>query len=294
MHRPLKILSDFDGVWTDQGPEADALDRFVAVELAALTGWSLDRVQETLSRFSARMHDAPHHHGWAPDGRISAYVDEDPLCRPSALCRLVEQSSDPDAEALRSAVATGGFDCMASFAERCFRRGTAAFREEHPPCIVDDARSMLEALFEAGAEVVVVSNSETEKIVGWLRSAGIDAGDHDEARVRVRGSAAKWQLGHTDAALEIGGRSIYVDRPRYRDAILAEDPDVIIGDVFSLDLALPHVMRTQGNPAAPRRLVLRRHPHTPRWVLDDRAGGAIDDVVDRVGELADIVRSLEG
>jgi hypothetical protein len=108
----------------------------------------------------------------------------------------------------------------------------------------------------------------------------------------VRGSAAKWQLGHTDEVLEIAGRPIFVDRPRYRDAIMAENPDVIIGDVFSLDLALPHVMRTSGHPTAPRRLVLRRHSHTPTWVLGNRAGGAIDHVVDHVGELADVVRAL--
>jgi hypothetical protein len=66
----------------------------------------------------------------------------------------------------------------------------------------------------------------------------------------------------------------------------------VIGDVFSLDLALPHVMRTTAQRAAPRRLVLRRHDHTPSWILNDRAGGAIDEVVDGVGELAGIVRAL--
>jgi hypothetical protein len=292
MHRPLKILSDFDGVWTNQGPEAAELDRFMASELATLSSWSFDRVQAELVRFSEQMLHTPDDHGWAPDGRISAYVDEDPLCRPSALCRLLETSSDPKAAILRDAVAAAGFDCMASFAERCFRQGTASFRKLHPPCIVDDAKAMLERLFEAGAQVVIISNSETEKIVGWLRAAGIDASDDESTAVRVRGSAAKWQLGSSDDAIDVAGRSVYVDRPRYREAIVAENPDVIIGDVFSLDLALPHVMRCSGDPSAPRRLALRRHPHTPRWVLDDRAGGAIDHVVDHVGDLADIVDAL--
>jgi hypothetical protein len=292
MQRPLKILSDFDGVWTNQGPEADALDRFVAAELAALSGWALEQVEAELARFSAQMHETPHDHGWAPDGRISAYVDEDPLCRASALCRLLERSNDAKAVTLRGAVTAGGFDCMATFAERCFRAGTASFRKLHPPCIVDGAKAMLQRLLDAGAEVVIVSNSESEKIVGWLRAAGIDASDDASATVRVRGSAAKWQIGGSDEALEVGGRPVYVDRPRYREAIAAENPDLIIGDVFSLDLALPHVMRDAGDPTAPRRLVLRRHPHTPSWVLDDRAGGAIDHVVDQVAELAEIVRAL--
>jgi hypothetical protein len=62
--------------------------------------------------------------------------------------------------------------------------------------------------------------------------------------------------------------------------------------VFSLDLALPHVMRREKHPNAPRELVLRQHPHTPRWVLDTRAGGAIDRVVGSVGELASSVERL--
>lgn len=81
---------------------------------------------------------------------------------------------------------------------------------------------------------------------------------------------------------------------RYRAAIEEEDPDLVIGDVFSLDLALPHVMRREGNPAAPSKLILRRHPHTPRWVLDTRAGGAIDVVVDDVAELLGLVRGPAG
>jgi hypothetical protein len=38
--------------------------------------------------------------------------------------------------------------------------------------------------------------------------------------------------------------------------------------------------------------VLRRHDHTPRWVLDGRADGAIDDVVSDLRDLAEIARSM--
>jgi hypothetical protein len=69
----------------------------------------------------------------------------------------------------------------------------------------------------------------------------------------------------------------------------SERPQLVIGDVFSLDLALPHVLRARNHPAAPRELVLRRHPHTPSWVLDGRAGGAIDRIVDDVADLLAVV-----
>ena len=90
----------------------------------------------------------------------------------------------------------------------------------------------------------------------------------------------------------MAGRSIHVDRPKYRAVIEEEDPDLVVGDVFSLDLALPHVLRTQGQAFAPQMLVLRRHPHTPEWILDGNAGGAIDRVIDRVDELLSVVSDL--
>ena len=62
--------------------------------------------------------------------------------------------------------------------------------------------------------------------------------------------------------------------------------EVGVGDVFSLDLALPHVMRENDVDGAPRVLALRRHSHTPAWILDGRADGAIDLVVDQVGDIA--------
>ena len=130
-----------------------------------------------------------------------------------------------------------------------------------------------------------MSNSGSDKINAWFKDAGIEG-------IRVRGAAAKWQLGGSDAAIDVGGRTIYVDRPRYREAIEAEQPDLIIGDVFSLDLAMPHVLRTHGLAGAPRSLVLRHRPHTPAWVLDTAGGGAIDHIVAGLGDVPEILASL--
>lgn len=147
---------------------------------------------------------------------------------------------------------------------------------------------MFAALVEAGAEVVVVSNSSSEKIEGWFRETGVGHGlSH---ALRVRGSAGKFILGATDEHLVLSGRRVCVDRPKYRAILAEERPDFVIGDVYSLDLALPHVMRRAGEIAP--RLALRRHPHTPRWVLDSRADGAIDLVVDQLDGLVEPVRAL--
>lgn len=292
MPAPFKILSDFDGVWTDQAVEAECVRRFAIDALAAASGAPRAQVEADYAAFAREVGGAPGEHGWAPDGRISAYVDEDPLCECSAICRLIETSTDATPRRHREAILAAGHASLAAFGEHCFHGGTARFRAEHPPCIVPGAREMLAALHEAGAEVVVVSNSATEKLIAFFAAAGIHAVDHEgdtTGELRVRGAAGKWFLGEDDRAIAVGARRVHVDRPRYRAVIADERPALVIGDVFSLDLALPHVMRTDGDAAAPRVLALRRHAHTPRWVLDDRAGGAIDAVVDAVGDLVEVI-----
>ena len=292
MARALKILSDFDGVWTNQGPEAVVLLEHTIGKLAGLASRPSQDIVSELQTVRQQMAAAPARNGWAPDGRISAYLDEDPLVESSALCHYIDRGEDALAKELREAVLAAGFDSLAALSETVFREATAKFRAEHPPCLVDDAAGLMASLRDTGAEVVIISNSGADKISAWLQNAGIDAGPSERHTVRVRGAAAKWKLGDTDQAIEVAGRSIHVDRPLYRAAIEAENPDLIIGDVFSLDLALPHVMRQAENPAAPRRLALRRHAHTPAWVTESRAGGAIDHVVAGVEELPAILREL--
>jgi hypothetical protein len=292
MPRAIKIVSDFDGVWTDQAAEVEVVRAFVVDELARLSDCPRERAADGYAALVRTVLADPAQHGWAPDGRITAYVDEDPLVECSAVCRMLAVSEDPAQIAWREAIVAGGFADMHEFGEHCFVGGTTRFLQEQPPCMVADAKAMLAALHQRGAEIVVVSNSATEKLVKFFAAAGITAAEHEHAELRVRGSARKWQLGAGDDSIRVGDRDVFVDRPRYREVIADERPDLVIGDVFSLDLALPHVMRRDHEAGAPRALVLRRHPHTPAWVTTDLAGGAIDRVVDQVGELAGMVERL--
>ncbi|MCX4246263.1 hypothetical protein [Paraliomyxa miuraensis] len=283
----FKILSDFDGVWTEADLEAVALHRQLVESCIELLGSDEPTVEADLAAFRREVQDTPHAFGWAPDGRISAFADEDPLCEVAGLCLLVAVAERGRARRYREAI-EARWPTVQAFAEHGFVTAMARFRAEHPPSIATDAREQLHAVTEAGAEVVVVSNSEPGKLLAWFRAAGIDAGEGPGHELRIRGSAGKQVLGG-DLTIDIRGRRVYVDRPRYREAIEQERPDLVIGDIFSLDLALPHVMRDNGHPAAPRTLALRRHRHTPAWILEDRAAGAIDHVVDRFGDLAELV-----
>jgi hypothetical protein len=283
----FKILSDFDGVWTESDLEAVALLEQLASSCAALLGAARAHVDDDLAALRDEVRAEPHAFGWAPDGRISAFADEDPLCEVAGLCARLAGATHGVALRYRAAI-EARWPSVQAFAEHGFVTAMARFRREHPPTIAADARAQLLAVLERGAEVVVVSNSEPAKLHAWFGAAGIDAGEGPGHELRIRGSAGKQVLA-SDASIAVGGRRVHVDRPLYRQAIEAERPTLVIGDVFSLDLALPHAMREQGHPAAPRALALRRHRHTPPWILEDRAAGAIDHVVDRFAELADLV-----
>lgn len=284
------LLSDFDGVWTDQALEAEYVKLFMTAEAARLAGVSPDEAAEDFRVFEQNVLATPDRYGWAPDGRITAYVDEDPFCVPNAMAAYLDCSSDPRARRYREGILSGGFPTMNAFADTCFFGGMQEFRNRHRPALVPDAKKVVDELHRRDIRIVVVSNSPAEKIVRWFQNAGIDAGVTGDHAVRVRGQAGKQTLGPTDEAVTVGGRPIRIDRPRYAWVLREERPDAVVGDVFSLDLALPHALREAGEPCAPRTLVLRRHPHTPDWVLALAESGPIDHVIEHVSEMADVLR----
>src|SRR5687768_15615706 len=200
----FKILSDFDGVWTDQGVEADENYRLVVDECVRLVAGPAAPIESELAQIRERVLASPSTWGWAPDGaRISAYVDEDPLCLPSAICLYLDRVDEPAPRRIRTAI-LGEFDSLARFSEHCFRAAMASYRERHAPCLVHEAREQLMRVVAHGVEVVVVSNSASEKIAAWLGSAGIDAGEGPSHQVRLRGSAGKQVLGETTESITIG------------------------------------------------------------------------------------------
>ncbi len=288
MNASFKILSDFDGVWTETHHEAEALFAQICSWCADLMG-SDATVESDLTAFRRDVEHAPMDYGWAPDGRISAFADEDPLCELAGLCDFIARAESGVALRYRRAIEQR-WDSVRDFGERAFTTAMTRFRTQNPPAIATDAREQLLAVKEAGAEVVVVSNSDPGKLLAWFQSAGIDASEQPGHELRIRGSAGKQTLG-ADTTIAIGDRRIHVDRPLYRTAIEQERPAIIIGDIFSLDLSLPHHMRTQGHPAAPKALVLRCTAGSPAWAAKDRAAGAIDHVVDRFGDLVAVLET---
>jgi len=305
----FKILSDFDGVWTDPGHEAASVQALMQAELVRLTGASPERVMRDFEALHALACAEPARFGWAPPkftgGRVTAFVDEDPFCAGNAIASVLghvaDGSLDAGSETLTAhcegyaaAILGSGFDRgfehTSDFADHAFLTATRAYRESVDHALVERAHDLAMAILDAGIELVVVSNSSTDKLEDWFRAVDVPCYAQGAAKpagpaAHLCGSAGKFILGDTDEHLGIAGRKVWVDRPQYRAVIEAENPDLIIGDVFSLDLALPAAMRAAGETAAPSTLVLRRHDYSPSWSANDRAGDRIDHVIRDLDEL---------
>jgi len=276
----LKILSDFDGVWTDPAHEAAQVRSLFVRELGRLAGIDLEEAEAEVGAIQETVLAAPEKYGWCVRGQLTAYVDEDPFCLPNTVGSVLGSSGDTRHVRLREAVLAGGHASTEDFANHCFFEASTSYRRDHPPALVDGACEVYEALMELGVELVVVSNSPPEKIEGWFGAVGARI-DHD--RFRVRGKAGKHELADEPETLQAAGRTVRVDRPLYRRVLEEEAPDLVIGDVFSLDLALPYWLEAKGLAGGTDTTILRRQAHTPAWTAEIPGLDHVDDVAQLVG-----------
>ncbi|MGH2574694.1 MAG: hypothetical protein ACRDFC_03230, partial [Ignavibacteria bacterium] len=81
----IKLLSDFDGVWTNQEEEADYVRDYIVSELSNITGSSKNKIQKLLDGIKSEMDKAPHKYGWMNNGEVAAYYKEDRLADNNAV-----------------------------------------------------------------------------------------------------------------------------------------------------------------------------------------------------------------
>ena len=287
----MRILSDFDGVWTNQQDEARFAQVWLANEVAALVGFTAEEALRDFDAFYALSMGEPGRNGWAPDGRVTGFVDEDPALSTGSVAYWLEQGGEHPvggscrAEAWRSGLRYAGYASVEDFASSQFHPAMASFRVEHGHALVEGASEIVDRMVSEGHELVFVSNSPVEKLREMLGAEGIGSGD----QVRVIGDAKKWLIRNDQPRVSVDGREVYMDRPHYEAILLDVQPDLVVGDVASFDLALPAYMRWQGRLSADLRLVLRRSANSSKWALDQaESTGAlclVDEIIDSVGEL---------
>jgi len=283
----MKLLSDFDGVWTypveEGAAHGAALD--AALEAALGEGERAD-VRAWVARARAALRAEPARWGWLSTGRISAFADEDPFTEHGALLHYLESARTHDPLAARLAAAVEERDgTLDAFGGRAHVGGVREVEARRGPGITAAAAQVGRQLLARGVDIVVVSNSGTEKLKRWFEHAEVPCSVHPEqapGALRLRGSARKFVLapGAGDP-LEAGDLRVDVARPHYEAVLREERPDAIVGDVFSLDLALPLALKRRDPAWTKTRLFWLLHPYTPermRRVIAGLPAGDVDIV----------------
>jgi hypothetical protein len=303
----MKLLSDFDGVWIDPEAEGAAHGAELDAALLALVG-ERDRpdVAEWIARARATVGAEPTRWGWSVAGRISAFADEDPFAAHGALLQYVneQRARDPIAARLAGAIERAG-STLEAFGGAAHVRGVERVEAGRGPGITRPAADAGRRLLAAGVEIVVVSNSRTEKLQRWFEHARVPARVHPERAahaLRLRGSARKFVLAAgAGESIEVGGLSVDVARPDYARVLAEEAPDAVVGDVFSIDLALPLAMKRRDPAWRHVRLFWLVREYTParmRRALAPLAaegeGGLPPEVESVEGGLAVVAERLLG
>ena len=294
----MKLLSDFDGVWTYPDEEGAAHGAALDAALEAALGEGQGpAVRAWVARARSIIRSEPARWGWSSAGRISAFADEDPFTEHGALLFFLDQArgSDPLAAALAAAVEErdGSLD---AFGGRVHVGGVREVEGRRGPGITASAAAAGRELLARGVQVVVVSNSGTEKLQRWFEHAGVPNTVHPErtpGALRLRGSARKFVLAPgAGEQIEVGELRVDVARPHYEEVLRVERPDAVVGDVFSLDLALPLALKRRDPAWRQVRLFWLSHPYSSqpmRRALEGLPAGDVE-IVD--GGLAGVAERL--
>jgi hypothetical protein len=275
----MKLISDFDGVWTNPDAEAACLHKITLEGVSKLVAVDEKLMARAMAAASDAMNLDPTRYGWTIEGQITAFSDEDPFVRNNAFAHFVELLSEDESriadEELRAVLlslkekATAEHGNVTALANILFGKAAKKHREEAKPKPSDEVVAAMHTFLKDGHDVVIVSNSSTDKIADFLSrstlpyvTGGVDA--HEKGKIRVRGGAMKFVIGQDiENTIDLGGRRVRCDRASYDKILDEEQGDAIVGDVVSLDFALPW-KRRRDRGLDQRFFVVVRH-YTPEW-----------------------------
>lgn len=266
----MHLVSDFDGVWTDPLPEANAIRDLMIERLAHAGQTSQAQVVSAFQALAEAFKHSPYQYGWIFENEITAFAGEDMYGRNHAFAVAIWEKVPVIAESdMLNAALRKIASSAEEFANECFKDGRAQYRESNMTFLVPEAAQVVAQLREDGHKVTIVSNSRIEHIVDLFEAANIDRGGID-----IVGGARKFHLGKVEALEKQwhwNSAPISLHRPHYYELLGQLKPDAIIGDVLSLDLALPLYLRHTVSGWEHFRGGLIVQPYTPEWILSDKA-----------------------
>lgn len=263
---------DFDGVWTDVSGQANAVDQAREKTLAEISGWSQGDILACLNDVRQSINANPLEHGWRNGDRLTAYADEDPFLMNNALITgigALAARGDARCHELLTGLEARGHHDLVELGSQIFLNASRAYLSKAGHDLREGAVEALRSLLGL-ADVVFCTNFEATAVASTWAAHGFSFGTSPGQRdLGLRGNARKQSLTADPPRHEdFGGRPVALDRGYYFDALQEERPDVVVGDVFSLDLALPVWLRRHDSRFVQTICCLCRTPHTPRWSME--------------------------
>jgi hypothetical protein len=274
----MRIVMDFDGVYTDPTEEGEACsrsfrDKILSLKLKEVELDTLEKVDSWLGEIRARSASKPFDFGWRSEGRVSAFTFEDPFIRNIGLADyldgLVGEGNDRAKKVLAKLKQSEKIQTFGQLSEWSFHQ--LAIKKRPDP----STKAWVLAALEKGHEVFIVSNSATQKIEEFLNQNNYP----EERRPQIRGGAQKFGLGKHPNAIALNQKGDFqvqvdTDRPIYEKALLEIQPDAVIGDVFCLDLSLPIRLKREGKLPFKWGIFYRHRDYTPSQMVEFVTGRA--------------------
>jgi FMN phosphatase YigB (HAD superfamily) len=257
----MQIVMDFDGVFTDPTEEGELCKRFFRERIEQTGILSNDQIDTWFGELRARMASRSTEFGWRSQGRISAFSFEDPFIRAIGFADFLDHlagEGDEKANQILKKIKTEGIESFGALSEWAFHQLRVVKRADR------ETLEWVKKQHGLGHQITVVSNSAPEKIEDFLKQNLMDPGIH----VQVRGNAKKFELGAKPKTIEMGEYKFDVNRPGYEAALIELQPDLVIGDVFSLDLALPISLKREGKIPLRQGVVYRIRNYSPKPLVD--------------------------
>lgn len=308
----FKLISDFDGVWTNQEDEASFVREHIVKQISLVSSFHVQKVIELISGCRKEMNRTPYEWGWMNNGSMACYYNEDPFGDNNAILDFIDRSASEksfsifkqELYVIKKSILSNGFASLDAFSNKCFFDSTKKFKELGKLTPGKNIKKIVGELIKQGIETVVASNSKTEKIEYLFIKAGVPVSNEKSIKrsdVHARGESMKFVIDNDYDSLpeflEVTKRfKPNLRRKNYFKVLSEEKPDFVIGDVFSLDLALPLYLRLKNKNFSKLKVIQKVHKHTPGWVKDFLSGyvdEGIAGIIDEVDELPDAIRKLK-
>lgn len=305
----MKLVSDFDGIWTDQDKEAAYVWNYIINKISDITEFTAAEANELLEGCKKEMNKTPYEYGWYNNGKIAAYYREDPFGDNNAIFNYIHRAANENSHSvfrqklfeIKNAIIKNGYESAEKFSNVCFMDSSKEFKESGKLTPHPHAKKALDSVLKKGVNIVVASNSSTEKIEHLFLKLGkqpTNERSFKPGNVHARGNTMKFVITpdfeELPQTMNITGKyKVQLRRKSYFELLVDESPDYVIGDVFSLDIALPLYLRLKDSRFINMKVIQKVQKHTPDWVKDYLAVDEFKDIaylIEDISELADVIK----